>query len=580
MNNTVIIHRSRTPSPKRRVVEEFHRQNAISLGNRLISGGVTGLDQHVNPLEDPDDLGMPRTSMAIIFGVVIAASVVIAIYLMAIVAHEYHVNQDVSKRIGGLQDRQELIAYNLTVIADVLHETGENLQGIERDVNELQANLTSLAQRIADINCTGIRRFNLEIEAADEYGHGGGNAWIMSGLPAFITVSTNGTTITVNGTLFQLLIDAQEESLGLLQSLLSAVNAALAMLTEQTLMKINGAGALGNNIDFVGPCNVSITQGNGTVIIDGCSIRDEIDRQFQMVYAQFLAALQKIAQLKASIAYIEAQIIYIEQVIADVMARGLMTINGVGPGPGGAFTVSSADAYLNITTGPASNEILITNEALINMNNVSSDASNSSTFYVRPGGGVGIVNNDDDGTVTISNLAAAIPCQIRQRAFSRTSTVSNGFVGFFPVNFQFFDTNFDPALTVATPPGCAGDTTQYFKRIAVADPDVYLVNTVCKPPGRWILQVSFQGSIRPYGVRNYLSVVWGLGSAGDVPPKYTIGGVNRLFQGSGDVLGVFLGSQYTITSEAPWCYNVTWITGTDLVANADMQSTWIMTRIN
>lgn len=247
-NNNVIIHRSRTPSPKKKKpspLEVFQRQHAISLGNRLISGGITGLDRHVNPLEDPDELQMPRTSLAIVYGLIIAASIVIACYLIAIVSHEYQINGDVTRRIGGLQDRQELIAYNLTVIAGVLQQTSDNLIMIERDVDNLQGNLTSLAQRIADINCTGIRSFNNEIVAIDTFGHGGGNAWITTGIPAFITVSTDGTTITVNGTLLQQLIDAQEASLQLLQSLLSAVNAALAMLAQQTLLRINGEGALG-----------------------------------------------------------------------------------------------------------------------------------------------------------------------------------------------------------------------------------------------------------------------------------------------------------------------------------------------
>jgi hypothetical protein len=337
---------------------------------------------------------------------------------------------------------------------------------------------------------------------------------------------------------------------------------------------------LGNNIDFVGPCNVSITQGNATVIIDGCSIRDEIDRQFQVVYAQFLVALQKIAQLKASIAYIEAQIAYVEQVIADINLRGLKTINGVGPGVGGAFTVASADGFLGISAGPASNEISITNQALLTMNDLPSDPANYSTFYVLPGSGIGVINDDDAGTVTIKNLAAAVPCQIQLIALSASSFVSDGLSGLPNVNMQFFDSNFDPAATTATPPGCAGDTTQYFRRYGAADPFVYLVNTVCKPPGRWILSVSMQGTVLPQGPQNYLSLVFGLGSAGTSPSQLTLGSVNVIDQGSGDQIGVFLGSQYTMTDEMPWCYNVTWTTGAPTATSSNILSSWTFTRIN
>jgi hypothetical protein len=74
---------------------------------------------------------------------------------------------------------------------------------IEFDVDGLQMNVTSLAQRIAEINCTGIRTFNMAITAMDQFGHGGGNAWIREGIPEFITIDTVNATITVNGTRLQ-----------------------------------------------------------------------------------------------------------------------------------------------------------------------------------------------------------------------------------------------------------------------------------------------------------------------------------------------------------------------------------------
>jgi hypothetical protein len=383
-SNRVVIHRSRTPSPKRRevvdVMAEFRRLHEIHVGNRLVgdetTGSLTGLGRTLqNPMEDPDEPMMPRTSLAVIFGLIIAASIVIACYLIAIVLHEYQINADVQRRIGALQDKQELILYNLTVIGNLLNQIRDNLLVIEFQVDELQVNLTSLAQRISDINCTGIRSFNYEITAINQFGHGGGNAWVRTGIPEFITVDTVNATITVNGTALQLLIDAQETSLQLLQALLSAVQAALAMLQQQTLLSINAEGSLGNNIDFVGHCNATFVPGNATVIIDGCTIRDEIDRQFQVVYAQFLAALAKIAQLKASIAYIELQIDFIEQIIANVTQHGLMTINGVGPGVGGSFGLASADIFLGVTPGAASNELSISNQALLTMNGLRSDSS-------------------------------------------------------------------------------------------------------------------------------------------------------------------------------------------------------------
>jgi hypothetical protein len=381
--------RSRTPSPKKKttIISEFHRQHAVHEGNRLIASMVGApMENYVNPMEDPEEPMLPRTSLAIVFGIVIAASIVIASYLMAIVVHEYRTNAEVGRRIRGLQDTQQMLLYNLTVIDEVLRDVRDRLLVIEFEVDGLQLNVTSLSQRIADINCTGIRTFNMAIAALDQFGHGGGNAWIRSGVPEFITVDTTNATITVNGTQLQLLIDAQETSLQLLQQLLSAVQAALAMLQQQALLTMNNEGTLANNIDFVGHCNATFVQGNNTVIIDGCSIRDEIDRQFQVVYAQFLVALGKIATLKASIAYIELKIAYTEQVIANVTQNGLMSINDVLPGVGGTFGVAAADAFLAVSNGPASNEIQVTNQAILTMNNgIPSDAN--SDFQISAGAG-------------------------------------------------------------------------------------------------------------------------------------------------------------------------------------------------
>lgn len=195
--------RSRTPSPKKEKKERhIGLLDAIHVGNRLIAN-LTPVATYENPMEDPDEPRLPRTSMAIVAGLIIAASLVIACYLIAIVTHEYQVNAEVGKRLGGLQDTQELLLYNLSVIDDLLRRTRDNLLMIEFDVDGLQMNVTSLAQRIAEINCTGIRTFNMAITAMDQFGHGGGNAWIREGIPEFITIDTVNATITVNGTKLQ-----------------------------------------------------------------------------------------------------------------------------------------------------------------------------------------------------------------------------------------------------------------------------------------------------------------------------------------------------------------------------------------
>ena len=572
--------RSRTPSPKRLqdLAAEQSRLRAINVGNHLI-GNLSSVATYENPMEDPDEPVLPRTSMSIVFGLILAASLAIACYLVAIVVHEYQVNAQVAKRLGGLQDTQELLLYNLTVIDDLLRQTRDNLLRIEFDVDGLQMNLTSLSQRIADLNCTGIRTFNFVITAADQFGHGGGNAWIREGIPEFITIDTVNATITINGTALQALIDTQEGQLQLLQGLLSAVQAALALVEQQALLRINEEGSLGNNIDFVGPCNASFIQGNNTVIINGCSVRDEIDRQFQVVYAQFLAALAKIASLRASIAYINTQIAYVEAIIANVTQNGLKTINGVGPGVGGAFGLVSPDAFLNVTSGPASNEIRLANQAILTMNNGLTSNPATSDFQITAGSGIGVVNDDPAGTVTINNLGVAPLCEITQTAISITgNTVTDGLSGLPLLGYQFFDANFNSAATVSVPAGCAGDTSQLFQRRGVADPFVAVVNTICKPAGRWILQFNMQGTVTTYGANTFFSLAWGLGSVGNVLSSYTLASVN-LITGPGNIIPTHFTAQYTITDETPWCYNVTWITGQTTVAAATLNK-WVFTRIN
>jgi hypothetical protein len=531
-------------------------------------------------MEDPDEPVLPRTSMAIVIGLIIAASLVISCYLIAIVVHEHHVNSEVAKRISPLQDTQEMLLYNLTVIDDLLRQTRDNLLTIEFDVDGLQMNVTSLAERIAQINCTGIRTFNMAITAMDQFGHGGGNAWIREGIPEFITINTVNATITVNGTKLQLLIDAQEGQLQLLQALLSSVQAALALLEQQALLRLNDEGSLANNINFVGPCNASFIAGNNTVIINGCLLRDEIDRQFQVVYAQFLVALGKIASLKASIALINVQITYVESIIANVTQHGLMTINGLGPGVGGTFALASADAFLAVTTGPASNEIRVANQAILTMNNgITSDPA-TSDFQIIGGAGIGIVNDDAAGTVTINNLGAAPLCQITQTAMSiNGNTVVDGISTAPFLTYQNFDANFNSANTISVPAGCAGDTSQMFLRRGIADPYVSVVNTVCKPQGRWLLEVFMQGQVAVYGGATYLSLTFGLGSTGNVLPTYTLASVNLLTSGGGYPVPLLFSSQYTITDETAVCYNVTWISGQTVVA-ASTLTQWVFTRIN
>jgi hypothetical protein len=352
------------------------------------------------------------------------------------------------------------------------------------------------------------------------------------------------------------------------------------VLEQVALQQINEVGALGNNINFVGPCNASFIPGNNTVIIDGCQLRDEIDRQFQVVYAQFLAALAKIAALKASIAYINTQVTYIETIIANITQNGLMTINGVGPGVGGAFTLASADGFLGVTTGPASNENRVANQAIVTMNNALTSDPATSDFQIIGGTGIGVVNDDAAGTVTINNLGAAPLCEITQTALSiNGNLVVSGLAAVPILNYQYFDANFNSASTTSIPPNCVPNITQMFTRRGIADPFVSVINTFCKPEGRWLLQVHLRGQITYLSGASFLSLAFGLGSIGNNLPPYTLASMNLLTAGAGYTVPVLFTSQYTITNEAAACYEVVWICSHVVQAQAILNK-WVLTRIN
>lgn len=488
---------------------------------------------------------LPATWISMLYAILIGVGLVLAIYVFIIAVREHSNADDVTALIDSLTATSMILTTSINNLNTIVVDIRNQLIIIENDIGELQDNVTSLGARIANISCIGIKTVNDAVTTAA--------LLIESGIAEFFEVTTVNLTnatvpgglVLVNGTRLQLLLAAQQVSLDTLQALVASINAALALLESLTTRHIDAQPPLLNNIQLVGLCNASVSPGlaPSTVVIDACGIQANIDQQFQAIFAQFQVALAKIAILQANITYMNTTITLIENIIAEVQSKGLFTVNYRLPNATtGTIELLAEDIYLNITGTH------ITNEGIRSINGI---AKNNITLAA--GSGIGITNDAPSGTITVSNLNAAPTCQIQTVVMNLNSTIIiNGGTG-----RNQFDANFQPGDITTMPPGCYANASMTFRRIGYAFPFILIVNTVCKPPGRWVLNFeAYMHTINAGVFYVFTNMDIGL-STNTNPNSYTLlyWGLIQLAVDFGNV-GVFT-SSYTFLNTAAECFNVT-----------------------
>jgi hypothetical protein len=463
---------------------------------------------------------------------------------------------------------------NITRLYTVLTQITQQLIIIEYNIDILQINITDLGERIANISCIGIRELN-GLETKDLF--------IRSSLEEFITIYNDNVTniITINGTKFQILLNNQLASLNLLEIFVQSLNAALALLDSLTIKFLNLTPPdSNNNIDLVGVCNASITpRSPAEVIVDACAIQAQVNERYLELYAQFMIALDKLTILNINITYMNTQITIIESIIANVSSSALFTVNGRLPDVNGTILLTASDGYLNITG------TTIINEGVRTINLINSTRPDGN-FSIVAGLGIGIVNDQDAGTITISNLNSQ-QCSITQEAVSVSSPTILSFDTPSAAPPQILlDTNFDSALTTTFPYGCNNLTSlnapfsRSFDIVRFTATD-----TVCKPEGKWLLsffsfmQITFTPT-SPLISAN-LNLVIGLGSEGFSQTDVPLVTWNIIRPANIPTSSSFLSTSYTFPYVQPWCYNVTWWSpnGVGITLNY-FYSRWIFTQLN
>lgn len=513
---------------------------------------------------------LPATWISMLYAILIGVGLVLAIYVFIIAVREHSNADDVTALIDSLTATSMILTTSINNLNTIVVDIRNQLIIIESDIGELQDNVTSLGARIANISCIGIKTVNDAVATAA--------LLIESGIAEFFEVTTVNLTnatvpgglVLVNGTRLQLLLAAQQVSLDTLQALVASINAALALLESLTTRHIDAQPPLLNNIQLVGLCNASVSPGlaPSTVVIDACGIQANIDQQFQAIFAQFQVALAKIAILQANITYMNTTITLIENIIAEVQSKGLFTVNYRLPNATtGTIELLAEDIYLNITGTH------ITNEGIRSINGI---AKNNITLAA--GSGIGITNDAPSGTITVSNLNAAPTCQVQIQAFTANQqSLPNQASG-------FFDANFQPGGITTTPPGCYANASVTFRRIGYAFPTSFIVNTVCKPEGRWILQ--FESFMVVFAPTSTLSTFMNLMiylTQSNVPlsivPVFFWNMI--MYQPSG-FIGTSFQNIYTFPDTPAQCYNVTWYVRNpgSTIISANVLTTWTFTQID
>lgn len=521
------------------------RYTAIGAGTGVAgASGASGAD------DDDDDIApyLPGTWTTIFYALLITVGLVLAIYVFIIAVREHNLSEDITQLINQLTATSMILTTSINNLNNIVVDIRGQLILVEADIGILEGNITSLAARIANISCIGIKTVNDAVTTAA--------LLVESGIAEFFEVTTvnqtNGTQIggliLVNGTRLLQLLEAQQVSLDTLQALINSINAALALLESLTARHIDMQPPLLNNIEFVGLCNASAygVPSNNSVVIDACGIQASVEQQFQAVYAQFLVALEKIAILQANITYMNTTITLIENIIAEVQSKGLFTVNYRLPNATtGAIELLAEDIYLNITSTH------ITNEGLRSIDGI---AKNNITLAA--GSGIGITNDAPGGTITVSNLNAAPTCQIQAIVMNFNASGSYGVSG--GLFRSQLDVNFQPGDITTTPPGCYANASMTFRRIGTAFPFVQIFNTVCKPPGRWIFRFEIFSAVWAF-TNTFAFVNMDIGLGGDLAPfiPIPIAFWNVIMWAPAVWVPSNFQSTYTFSDPAPVCYNVT-----------------------
>jgi hypothetical protein len=518
----------------------------------------------------------PRTSVFIVYGCMIAIAFFLSIYLLVIAIHESNEISGIDRELFYVQVTDVELARNLTILGERLVEAKTQLIPIEEDIDVLQGNVTSLQQRIDDLECVGIRSIE-DVVTSDFY--------VFTGIPEFIVIQNDTGTneIIINATGLQLLLNAQGEQLVLLDAFVTTVGQQLDRLESQTLKTIDMTPGVMNNINFTGLCNATATPdpGNNAVLVGACQIQEQIDQEFQVIFVDFQDALQKIAYLNGNITFINAQITVIEGIIANITQKGLFRLNKRLPDGGGTVLVSGDDR-IDVTTGPASNEITLENTGVRTINTMGPfPDTDTGNFIIEATNGLN-VTSVPPGTIRVDNTLSPKKCTIYQTALNVITTALPGVPIVGPPPQTLMDVGFVDADTVAQPLGCA-NTDGVFRRFAIATPFISIINQVCIPEGKWMLTVNadmITWAFTPAGGA-YMSVVIGLGSAGALPSNLPLGGwdVNTL---NGVPTSGKLSYTFTLTVPPPnLCLNVTWsVTNVFSIGPTSIVSRWSLIELN
>ena len=452
----------------------------------------------------------PRTSVFIVFSCLMTIMVYVALYGLVMASHENNLVVAIDNAITRLEITDLVIRNNITDLTTRLNEADAQLIILEAEIDILQQNVTYLQQRIDKLECNGI----ISID-----GVSGIALEIISGNLDDLEVITNSSNleVIVNTSKFQVILNDQKTQLQTLNTFVDDVKFQFELLNSETLRSINFSPAVMNNIDFVGVCNASITPNpmSNDVFVDACMIQQQIENEFQKIFANFQESLQKIAILNANITFINEQVTIIENIISNITNNGLFTVNNRLPDVSKSISIVGEFPFINVTDGFASNEIVVTNNAVRTINNVS-PLNDSGDFKIVAGNGIGITNIAPD-TIQIDNTISPKKCSIFQTAFN---VITAGLPGqpIIGEPFQnYMDVGFVNANTVAVPAGCA-PVSGIFTRFGVATPFISIINQVCIPNGKWILQFNADLSTFPQvaTIRDYMALNIGLGSEGPV----------------------------------------------------------------
>lgn len=510
----------------------------------------------------------PRTSALVVYALMIAAALAISIWLIVISIHENALTNSVENDIRIVTMLNVELAENVTEVRGRVGEAQILLVSIEGDIDVLQGNVTSLQTRIDALNCTGIRSVNGVLDGIPDF-------FIIPGADGLIDVYNVSDTIIISGAPLQTLLDAQAAELVMLDALVTQVSRELDALENVTVLTVDGTPAVANNIDFVGQCNATITPdpGNNAVIVDACDITTLIEQLYQSIWVQFQESLGKLAILQANITYIESRVTQIEGILFNLTTQGIYTINSVPPDGAGSFALLGTPPYLDVSG------VTITNNGVRTINGEA--PVNDGNYEVLAGDGISVTKTAP-GTITIGNTVSPKKCSIFQTAMNVIAAPLGAGAPIGTPFQQLMDVGFDNDATVAIPAGCK-NTNGIFRRFGIATPFVSIVNQVCIPEGKWILQ--FNAALTTLPVTDgwptlYMSLVIGLGSEGAVPSQIPLTSWNQ-YSFNGLFIGSPVNAEFTITAGPNYCTNVTWfVANVNQIFSTTVLSRWSLTELN